>query len=89
MRILQYKHDPGKYPIVGDIVYYYDFENNKDKIGIVVELSIEECEEEIIDDSGESIEYVLQEYVCYVIANSTGKIYTTSDDIHSYHRPKN
>ena len=42
MRIIQYKHNKNVKPIVGDVVCYYDFDQDKEKIGIVVELSIED-----------------------------------------------
>ena len=86
MRIIQYKHNKKVKPIVGDVVCYYDFDQDKEKIGIVVELSIEDAEEEVISDNGKTIEYVLQEYVCYVIASSSGLYHTTDDDIYGFYR---
>jgi len=86
MRTLKYNFDIDYSPDIGDLVIYDDHVLNQLKLGLVVDFSIEEYEDEVIDDYNDSIEFVMQEYICYTIINENGELQVSDDDIKLFHR---
>ena len=86
MRTIKYNFDIDSSPDIGDLVIYDDHDLNQLKLGLVVDFSIEEYEDEVIDGYGDSIEFVMQEYICYTIVNQNGELQVSDDDIKLFHR---
>ena len=86
MRTLKYNFNIDLSPDIGDLVIYDDHDMGQLQLGLVVNFSIEEYEDEIIESLNSSIEFVMQEYICYTIINERGEIQVSDNDIKLFHR---
>jgi len=72
--------DDSYIPEIGSLVSFYDEYTGDNQKGIIVDISIEDYEDEIVDDEGNS-EEILVEYLVFVIVNKSGIHYSEAENI--------
>lgn len=72
--------DDSYVPEIGSLVSFYDEYTGDNQKGIIVDISIEDYEDEIVDDEGNS-EEILVEYLVFVIVNKSGIHYSEAENI--------